>query len=260
MMHMSNRVVCVGNIALGEGMPKICVPVMGKTPGELRAAASRAAQVGADMLELRIDSLSPMPDADEAAAVCREIREASGLPLLFTLRTVRDGGAGGADAAAYEALLMTAARCGACDAVDVELSVGEAAFARIARAAHGAGVPVVGSSHEFGQIADVRLAGNWLSRQAELGADVLKAAVMAHSRAEALELCLHMARAGEAEGRPYIAIAMGPSGVISRAACEAVGSCLTFGTAGEASAPGQMEAGMLRQVLLSIHGAMEGCG
>lgn len=256
-MHMSNRVVSVGSIALGEGMPKICVPVMGKTLGELRAAAHRAKLAGADLIELRIDSLSPMPEADEAAAACRTVKEASGLPLLFTLRTARDGGAGGADAAAYEALLMKTARNGECDAVDVELSVGEAAFARIARAAHEAGVPMVGSSHEFGRIADARLAGNWLSRQAQLGADVLKAAVMAHGRAEALELCLHMARAGEAEGRPYIAIAMGPFGVISRAACEAVGSCLTFGTAGEASAPGQMEAGALRQVLLSIHGAME---
>ncbi|MDO5378067.1 MAG: type I 3-dehydroquinate dehydratase [Clostridia bacterium] len=257
---MANRAVRVGSIVLGEGMPKICVPVMGTTPEELRAAARRARLAGADLIELRIDSLSPMPEAEEAAAACRAVREASGLPLIFTLRTARDGGAGDADAAAYEALLAETARGGACDAVDVELSAGEAAFARIARAAHEAGVIVVGSSHAFGRIADARLAGNWLSRQARLGADVLKAAVMAHSRTEALALCLHMARAGEAEGRPYIAIAMGPCGVISRAACEAVGSCLTFGTAGEASAPGQMEAGALRQVLLSIHGAMGGEG
>lgn len=253
---MSNRVVCVGKVRLGEGMPKICVPVMGKTPEELRAAAKRAAQAQADLIELRLDSLSPMLAAEEAAAICRAVREEAGLPLLFTLRTARDGGAGSADAAAYEALLMALAREGACDAVDVELSVGEAAFARIARAVHAAGLPVVGSSHEFGHIADAGLAGEWLARQAELGADVLKAAVMAHDRAEALALCLCMARAGEAQGLPYIAIAMGPCGVISRAACEAVGSCLTFATAGEASAPGQMEARALRRTLRLIHEAM----
>lgn len=255
-MRVSNRVVRVGTVELGEGMPKICVPVMGKTLGELRAAASRAAQAGADLIELRMDSLSPMPEREEAAAACRAVREEAGLPLLFTLRTARDGGAGSADAAAYEALLMALAREGACDAVDVELSVGEAAFARIARAAHEAGVPVVGSSHEFGRIRDAALAGSWLSRQAELGADVLKAAVMAHDRIEALALCLDMARAGQAQGRPYIAIAMGPCGVFSRAACEAVGSCLTFATAGEASAPGQMEARALRRTLRLIHEAM----
>lgn len=253
---MEKKTVAVGNIRLGEGMPKICVPVMGKTLEEIAAAAARAAQAGADLIELRADSLSPMPGVQEAIAACRAARDAAGLPLLFTLRTARDGGAGSADAAAYEALLARVAESGACDAVDVELSVGEEAFGRMVRAAHAAGVPVVGSSHEFGQIAHAGLAGEWLARQAQGGADVLKAAVMAHDRIEALELCLSMARAGEAAGRPYIAIAMGPCGVISRAACEAVGSCLTFGTAGEASAPGQMEAGTLRQVLLAVHSAL----
>ncbi len=257
-MHMGKRTVAVGNVTLGEGMPKICVPVMGKTLEEISAAAARAAQAGADLIELRADSFSPMPDAREAVAACRAARDAAGLPLLFTLRTARDGGAGSADAAAYEALLVQMAQSGACDAVDVELSVGEEALRRIARVSHAAGVPVVGSSHEFGRISDAGLAGEWLVRQARGGADVLKAAVMAHDRLEALELCLNMARAGKAADRPYIAIAMGPCGVVSRAACEAVGSCLTFGTAGEASAPGQMETGLLRQVLRAIHGALGG--
>ena len=36
--------VRVGGVTLGEGMPKICVPVMGYTLEEIRAAAARAAQ------------------------------------------------------------------------------------------------------------------------------------------------------------------------------------------------------------------------
>ena len=73
-------------------------------------------------------------------AACRAVREAAqGTAISATMRTARDGGAGDADAARYEALLVMLARERLCDALDVELSVGEAAFSRIARAAHAGG-------------------------------------------------------------------------------------------------------------------------
>ncbi|MEI3406056.1 MAG: hypothetical protein V8Q79_05610 [Christensenellales bacterium] len=47
----------MATISLGEGMPKVCVPVMGKDVHALEDAAMRAEQ--ADLLELRLDSVSP---------------------------------------------------------------------------------------------------------------------------------------------------------------------------------------------------------
>lgn len=255
-----NRVktVRVGDIVLGAGMPKICIPVMGKSVQEIARSAARAKEAGADLIELRIDSLCAMPEISSAIEACRAAKEASTLPLLFTLRTVRDGGPGAGDAAAYEDLLIRMAKSGACDAIDCELSVGDNAFFRIAAAAHAAGIPVVGSSHAFYVLDDFETAGTWLARQHALGADVVKAAVMVEGRIQALEAALCMARAGEALGVPVIAIAMGPAGVLTRAACECVGSCLTFGTAGQASAPGQMDARALSGVLNAIHTAIGG--
>ena len=250
--------VRVGDVTLGEGIPKLCVPVMGHTLEEIRAAAARAAQAGADLMELRMDSLSPMPSQEEARAACAAAREGGGLPLLFTLRTARDGGAGDTDAVAYEALLTGLVRSGCCEAVDCELSVGDEAFVRIAQAARAAGVALVGSSHAFHVPEDLEMPARWLARQAALGADVCKAAVMAGNRVQALEAAWRMARAGEETGRPYIAIVMGAEGALTRAACECVGSCLTFASAGEASAPGQMDARALRGTLALIHGAMTG--
>lgn len=49
---------------------------------------------------------------------------------------------------------------------------------------------------------------------------------------------------------------MGTLGTATRICGEAMGSCLTFGTAGEASAPGQMDAKALRQALEMVHEAM----
>lgn len=255
MQRQHGGAVRVGGVTLGEGIPKVCVPVMGKTPLEIREAAARARAAGADLIELRIDSLSPMPSVAEAGAACGAARAGGGLPLLFTLRTSRDGGSGAAEAAPYEALLTGMARSGLCDAIDCELSVGEAAFSRIAQAAHAAGVPLVGSSHAFHVLKDLETPARWLARQAALGADVLKAAVMTSGRVQALEAAWRMARAGEALGRPFIAITMGSEGAVSRVACEALGSCLTFGTAGEASAPGQIPAGALRTALEIVHTA-----
>lgn len=257
MDSQNQQTVRVGSMTLGEGRPALCVPVMGHTIEDIRAAAARAAQAGAELLELRVDSLSPMPEPAQALAACEAARE-SGLPLLFTLRTARDGGAGDEDPAAYEALLTGIARSGCCDAIDCELSVGDEAFVRIAAAAHAAGVPVVGSSHAFYVPEEPEIPARWLARQAELGADVCKAAVMAGGRVQALEAAWRMARAGEQLNRPYIAIVMGAEGALTRAACECVGSCLTFASAGEASAPGQMDAGALRPVLGLIHAALTG--
>lgn len=250
------KTVRLGRVELGAGMVKICVPVMGRTIEEIASAASRAAQARADLIELRIDSLSPMPGHDEAIKACRAAREAAGLPVLFTMRTARDGGPGSDDAAAYEALLSRVARANVCEAIDCELSVGEDAFIRIAHAAHEAGVMVVGSSHEFGEIGDMQRAAQWLLRQEALGADICKAAVMTRSNTQALEAALVMARAGEALSCPMIAIAMGPAGVLTRIGGACTGSCLSFGTAGEASAPGQIDARALRSVLETVHAAV----
>ncbi len=248
-----------GRLTLGEGLPKIAVPVMGRDLSALRAAAARAASAGADAVELRADSLSPMPTLQEALAACRAVYEGAGdLPLLFTLRTARDGGAGDPDARAYEALLCALADARACEAIDCELSVGEEAFARVARAAHAAGVSLVGSSHAFTPGVPGETAREWLLRQRACGADVCKAALMAASDEEALCLSHAMLCASREVGAPCILIVMGRFGLLSRAGAELLGSCLTFGTAGEASAPGQMDARALRGVIEALHAARQG--
>lgn len=253
----AKKTVKMGRVTLGEGMPVICVPVMGGTISEIAAAAARAKAAGADVIELRIDSMAEGPRPQEAIDACRAVRaHAEGIPLLFTLRTRRDGGKGTTDARAYETLLDAVMDSGACEAVDCELSVGEETFARLASRAKSAGLLLVGSSHEFGDIGDMRRAAAWLMRQEALGADVCKAAVMTRTNAEAFALCQVYAQAYERLTIPMIAIAMGPAGVMTRIGAACMGSCLTFGTAGEASAPGQIDARRLRTALEIVQDAI----
>lgn len=251
------RTVRLGRVTLGEGMPAVCVPVMGRTIAEIARAAARAKAARADVIELRMDSMADRPQPQEAMDACRAVRGSAGeTPLLFTLRTGRDGGAGTTDVRAYEALLGAVMESRACDAVDCELSAGEPVFARLAEQAKRAGIALVGSSHEFGEIGDMRRAAQWLKRQEELGADVCKAAVMTRTNAEAFALAQVYAGAYEQLTIPMIAIAMGPAGVITRVGAACMGSCLTFGTAGEASAPGQIDAERLRTALEIIQDAI----
>ena len=49
--------------------------------------------------------------------------------------------------------------------------------------------------------------------------------------------------------RPLITMAMGRLGMVSRLAGEVFGSAVSFGAAGQASAPGQIDAGDLRFIL-----------
>ena len=52
---------------------------------------------------------------------------------------------------------------------------------------------------------------------------------------------------------PLITMSMSGTGVVSRICGEIFGSAVTFGTAGRASAPGQVDADRLRESLLLLH-------
>ena len=256
---MEKRTVCWRHIKLGAGRPVVCVPVMGKDEAALCAFARAAVASGAEVLELRADSFSAMPSVEQAASMCRAVTAtAPDTPLLFTLRTARDGGAGLSDAAAYEALLCGLLRQANSlpDALDCELSVGEEAFTRIAQCAHAAGVSVVGSSHDFEKTPERAGIVRRLTDMERLGADVSKIAVMPRSRSDVLTLMQAAMEADDALRTPLIAIAMGRLGAITRVGGELMGSCLTFGAVGQASAPGQMNARALRDALALVHGAM----
>ena len=252
---MKKQVVRMGTVVLGAGIPKVCVPVMGKDLCGLEKAAECAAQAQADILELRLDSISPEMEQVILREACRRVKKA-GKPVLATMRTARDGGAGGLEAGKYEALLDMLVREKLCDAVDVELSVGDAAFARIARFAHAVEIPVIGSYHDFEGTPTAGEMFARLQKMAALGADICKIAVMPNNRKDVVALTAACAQADDELAQPIIAIAMGTLGAATRVCGEAMGSCLSFGTAGEASAPGQMDARTLRQALEAVHEAM----
>ena len=77
-----------------------------------------------------------------------------------------------------------------------------------------------------------------------MGGDVVKLAVMPETGEDVLRLMAASLDMRERYAdRPFVTMSMGPMGAVTRISGGLTGSAITFGTAGEASAPGQLPAG-----------------
>lgn len=246
------------SVTLGKGAPKICVPLVGRTLKELETAARALDPHDYDLVELRIDFLDEVENAAAVRAAIAAVREAlpDAAPLLFTFRTLAEGGNREIAPDAYEALIALAVASGQVDAVDVEMFTERAHLERIVAGAHAADIKVVMSSHDFGKTPPREEIVARLATQQELGADVVKIAVMPKTPRDVVTLIDATEEFTSRKARrPAITMSMGGLGAVSRLVGETFGSCLTFGAVGTASAPGQIDAHTLRNVLSVIHSA-----
>ena len=152
-------------------------------------------------------------------------------------------------AEAYETFLWQVLDLGKADLLDVEFFMGEKLLSRVCRKAREQGVKVVASSHDFQKTPPREEMLERLKRMQEAGADLLKIAVMPGDPGDVLTL---LSVSWEMKSRyarqPLIAISMGALGAVSRISGEIFGSAMTFGTAGQASAPGQISVEELQEV------------
>lgn len=250
--------VIVRNVKIGEGIPKICVPVVGRTRAEIREAAKRICTIGADIVEWRADWYEEVFVSDRVEETARELRDILGeIPLLFTFRTAKEGGEKAIGKADYVELNQRAAETECIDLVDVEAFTGDDAVTAVIGTAHACNVKVVASNHDFHETPAKEEIVSRLRRMQKLGADILKIAVMPRDKKDVLTLLAATEEMySDYADRPIITMSMGGPGVVSRLCGEVFGSAVTFGSAGKASAPGQVEAEELRRVLKLLHGAV----
>lgn len=85
------------------------------------------------------------------------------------------------------------------------------------------------------------------------GADICKIAVMPRNSEDVLTLLEATRKMYENYAdRPLITMSMGTLGMISRISGQVFGSAATFGSAGTASAPGQISVSELRKLLNTL--------
>ncbi|AIQ27599.1 3-dehydroquinate dehydratase [Paenibacillus sp. FSL P4-0081] len=247
--------VTVKNVTLGEGMPKICVPLVGTTLSELREEAEALKALAPDVVEWRSDFFSQVEDIAAVTEVLGEIQQLlPEIPLIFTFRSAKEGGEKEISTEYYFRLNKAAVESGYVDIVDVELFNGEQEVRGLIATAHDNAVFVIISNHDFQGTPSQDEIVSRLRRAQELGGDLPKIAVMPQSAGDVLTLlaATNVMQEQYAD-RPIITMSMAGEGVISRLAGEIFGSALTFGAAHKPSAPGQVAVAELRSVLELLH-------
>ena len=245
----------VRNIKIGEGIPKICVPIVGVTKEDIINEAKTFESIPVDVVEWRVDWFEGVFEIEKVKDVLADLRKALGeTPLLFTFRTSKEGGEKAIEPDVYAGLNKAVAATGYVDLVDVEVFTGDEIVKDIIEAAHSFGVKVVASNHDFYKTPDKDDIVGRLRKMQELGADIPKIAVMPQNKADVLTLLTATEEmSSKYADRPIITMSMAGTGVISRLCGEVFGSALTFGAAKKASAPGQMGVEDLNTVLQLLH-------
>lgn len=243
--------VAIGNTVLGNGAVKICIPLTSSNGNGIDDDIVRIIKAEPDLIEWRIDCFDNGTVSRYVCDELKHIKERSRpIPVLCTFRSADEGGRTAITDNEYEKLLEALCRSGYPDALDVELWSKPEAGAAIVAASHEAGIPVIGSNHDFEGTPAAGEILERLQKMNEAGADIVKMAVMPNSEAD-VDVLLEAAEKFRSSGSetPFILISMGELGIRSRISAAEYGISLTFATAGKSSAPGQMPAEELRRIM-----------
>ena len=127
----------VRNIKIGEGIPKICVPIVGVTKEDIINEAKTFDSIPVDVVEWRVDWFEGVFDIEKVKDVLVDLRAAlKDTPILFTFRTSKEGGEKAIEPEVYAELNKAVAATGYVDLVDVEAFTGDEIVKEIIEAAH----------------------------------------------------------------------------------------------------------------------------
>ena len=135
------------------------------------------------------------------------------------------------------------------DLIDIEFFTAGNDIRELIDNAHSSGVVVVCSSHDFQKTPDKNELISRMVKMQQVGADLPKVAVMPHDNTDVLTLLsATIEMRNKYFATPIITISMGKLGVASRLC----GSAMTFASAVDSSAPGQIGLDIVNAVLDSI--------
>ncbi|SNU08597.1 3-dehydroquinate dehydratase [Lachnospiraceae bacterium] len=256
----------VGDFTFGNGTPRICVPLIGRTEDEIlnhanliRSEINRLDAKYKDNPELKIaviewraDFYEQLGNTDKLLEILKKIREIFiDRLLLFTFRSEEQGGELRHDRVGgnLEPVMRAAIGSGLIDIVDIEVTCGNYKIARATTGAHSQGVKVLMSYHDTRHTPHDEDLIEKLRDMEILGGDILKIAVTPKNEFDTRRMMDLNKRMVSECFKPVVLISMGEKGVKSRFKCKETGACLTFATVGQESAPGQMEAADLIALL-----------
>jgi len=213
----------------------ICAPILEKELESVISSAKKAIELGADILEFRIDALKN-PDAREVQNVIKEIN----YPLIATNRFKNEGGFfNGSEDDRIEILIKAAKYA---DIIDIELKTGSELRDEVIKASK---LTII-SYHDFEKTPSFEELMNVVKLEKEIG-DIAKFAVMPNNNKDTLTVLKVLSEAPNTIG-----IAMGDIGKYTRLIAPIFGSPLAFASFNKESAPGQLDIQTTKYILKKL--------
>ncbi|EHU3346745.1 type I 3-dehydroquinate dehydratase [Acinetobacter baumannii] len=230
------------------------VPITAKTKEQALAQAQVIANTAdADLAEFRIDLLSFASDTKQVIALGHELKKILGnKPMIATIRTKNEGGQLEISDVDYGKTYQAYLKNPFMDWLDVEMFRDQKVVSEIVQKAHQKKVLIVMSNHDFQKTPSQDEIEKRLLKQDQMGADILKIAVMPNSKQDVFTLMNATLKVSQQTTKPLLTMSMGQLGTISRVATANMGGSYSFGMIGQASAPGQIDVTKLKQILQTV--------
>ena len=235
----------------------ICVPIVGPTIEDILSQVQKAVQAKVDLIELRPDMWmkdSNISEEEYIPTIVNLVEQVRSkyvdMPMLFTWRTLAEGGETPLSSENYRNLLQAIVDQNLVDAVDVELFAYSDEIGNSMKQAHQQNIQTVMSYHNFQSTPDIETLHVYAERMISIGASVIKFALMPTTNEDVLSVLQFTKELIERYPQlPRITMSMGQLGQMTRTCGHVFGNCLTFGTLGQASAPGQVDVSILQRLL-----------
>ena len=244
----------VKSLNIGELPVKTIVPITAKTAQQALAQAKVIADnPNADIAEFRIDLLDFASNNKAVITLGKQLNQIlKHKPLIATIRTANEGGQLKVSDAEYEKIYTEYLKQPFMQLLDIEMFRDAGSVAKLTKLAHDKKVLVIMSNHDFAKTPDQQDIENRLLKQDQMGADILKIAVMPTSTQDVFTLMNATLAVSQKSQKPLLTMSMGQLGTISRVATANMGGSMSFGMIGEASAPGQIDVIQLKQLLKTV--------
>ena len=210
---------------------------MVEEPDRVLEAMNRARDMGADLLEWRLD-VTHYPEVE------RVLRQ-SPLPVIATVRSIDQGGRFRGAREEQLRLLLQAATSGS-SYVDWEFRPGEPLPEELFSVRE----QVILSYHNFQETPGLKKLQSLFDQMVAWRTGVVKVVTLATEVEDNISL-LNLINRGRRKGQDVVAFCLGPLGRISRVACLLVGGAFTYAAleGGAEAAPGQLTLAKMRQLL-----------
>ena len=252
-----------GLVAAGR-VPLVCTPMVGRTRAELLVELAAISAKRPDLIEWRADFFADIAQRERVLDMAAAIRAAAGtdagsIPIIFTIRSQREGGeAVSLSDAEVAALNVAVCEARSVEMIDCEMSNEPRHIQQVRAAARASNTQLILSYHNFRETPDGDAIYAQFQQARELGGDIAKVAVMPKCPGDVLTLLGATLRAHQSLELPLIGISMGAYGALTRLCGHVFGSSVTFAVGQGSSAPGQISIEELHTALDILQRALAG--